>query len=123
MILSSPITVAIVDDDERLCRSMGRMLRAAGIRSEAYHSAEAFLEDEAHPVFQCLMLDVHLGGLSGLELQQQLVAAGERTPVIILTAQDEPGVRDRALAAGCAAYFTKNAPGSEVVEAIRRSAA
>ena len=123
MILSSPLTVAIVDDDERLCRSLGRMLRAAGIRSEAYHSAEAFLGDEAQSVFHCLVLDVHLGGLSGLELQQQLAAAGGKTPVIFITSHDEPATRQQALAAGCAAYFSKSTSGSEVVEAIRRAAA
>ena len=117
------LSVAIVDDDESLCRSLGRFLRASGIRSVAYPSAEAFLDDAGHPVFQCLVLDVKLGGPSGIELQQRLLAAGETTPVIFITAHDEPGTREQAVAAGCAAYFSKTASGSDVVAAIRRAAA
>ena len=120
---SCVLFVAIVDDDERLCRSLGRLLRAAGIQSQAYHSAEAFLGDAGHPDFHCLVLDVYLGGLSGIELQQQLTAAGETTPVIFLTSHDEPGTREQALNSGCAAYFSKAVSGSEIVKAIRRAAA
>jgi FixJ family two-component response regulator len=121
--LLPPLLVAIVDDDERLCRSLGRMLRAAGILSAAYPSAEAFLGDLDHPAFHCLVLDVHLGGLSGIELQQQLAAAGGRTPVVFITSHDEPGTREQAFATGCAAFLNKSTSGSDVVAAIRRAAA
>ena len=67
--------------------------------------------------------EVELGALSGIELQRQLTAAGGRTPVIFITSQDAPATREQALAAGCAAYFSKATAGTEVVEAIRRAAA
>lgn len=119
---SAPIHVAIVDDDESICRSLGRLLRAAGIRSSIYSSAESFLGDGDHPPFDCLVLDVQLGGMSGIELQRRLADADEKTPVIFITAHDDPAAREEALATGCAAYFRKTDNGSEVLDAIRRHA-
>lgn len=115
------ISVALIDDDESVCRSLGRLLRAAGMRSVAYSSAEAFLADEHRPRLDCLVLDVQLEGISGLELRARLAAAGDRTPVIFITAHDEPGTREQALASGCAAYFRKTDPGADVLAAIRRA--
>ncbi len=72
--------VAVVDDDENFCRSLGRLLRAAGMQPITYASAEAFLADTKHPLFDCLVLDVHLGEMSGIELGQRLVAEGRACP-------------------------------------------
>src|SRR4051812_40070977 len=102
---SAPIYVAVVDDDENLCRSFGRLLRAAGIQPITYASAEAFLADAKHPQFDCLVLDVQLGGMSGLELSRRLTAEGGQTPIIFITAHDDPDGRAEAEAAGGAAYF------------------
>jgi len=113
------MNVAIVDDDESLCRSLGRLLRASGIQPITYPSAEAFLADTHHPKFDCLVFDIQLGGMSGLELYQKLEADGQHPPVIFITAHDDPAVREEALAAGCAAYFRKNDSGADVIEAIR----
>ena len=118
-----PIYVAVVDDDESLCRSLGRLLRAGGIQPVTYLSAEAFLADTKHPQFDCLVLDVQLGGMSGIELSRRLAAVGGRTPFIFITAFDTPETREEALAAGCAAFFCKNDSGAEVLETIRRLAA
>ena len=115
--------VAIVDDDESLCRSLGRLLRASGMQPIAYLSAEAFLADTKRPSFDCLVLDVKLGGLSGIELAERLVAEGGRVPFIFITAHDDPESRGRAEIAGCAAYFRKTDPGADIVDTIRRLAA
>ena|ERR1700751_1110755 len=114
--------VAIVDDDGSVCQSFARLLRAAGIQPVTYSSAESFLADTKHPQFSCLVLDIQLGGMSGLELAQQLAAAGERTPFIFITAHDDPEAQSAAEALGCAAYFRKTDSGKEVLEAIRRVA-
>jgi len=114
--------VAVVDDDENICRSFGRLLRAAGIQPVTYDSAESFLADTKHPQFGCLVLDIQLGGISGIELAQQLTAAGECTPIIFITAHDDPKARSAAKALGCAAYFRKTDSGKEVLETIRRVA-
>jgi FixJ family two-component response regulator len=113
--------VAVVDDDESLCRSFGRLLRIAGFQPVTYTSAEAFLEDTKRPQFDCLVLDIQLGGMSGLELSRRLTVARDVTPFIFITAHDEPEVRSQALATGCAGYFRKNDPGEQVLEAIKKA--
>ena len=118
---TTPI-VAVVDDDENLCRSLGRLLRATGIQPITYASAEAFLADTKHPQFDCLVLDIQLGGMSGIELAQELLAKGAHIPLIYLTAHDDPEVRAKAESVGCAAYFRKTDSGTELLEAIRKVA-
>ncbi len=111
--------VAVVDDDESLCRSLGRLLRASGIQSVTYPSAEDFLADTKRPRFDCLVFDIQLGGMSGIELHRQLNLSGSTIPVIYITAHDEPATREEAQVAGCAAYFRKTEPGQIVLDAIR----
>ena len=115
------IYVAVVDDDESLCRSFCRLLRTAGLQAIAYPSAEAFLEDSKRPRFDCLVLDIQLEGMSGLELSQRLVAVRDVTPIIFLTAHDEPEMRSKALATRCAGFFRKNDSGQLVIDAIQRA--
>jgi FixJ family two-component response regulator len=122
MSTTTPIYVAVVDDDESLCRSFARLLRAAGFQPITYASAEAFLADTKHPRFDCLVLDIQLGDMSGIELSRHLTAEGGRTPVIFITAHDNRNGRAEAEAAGGAAYFRKSDSGADVVEAIRRLA-
>jgi FixJ family two-component response regulator len=114
--------VAVVDDDEGVCNSFGRLLRAAGLQPIMYSSAEAFLADTKQPRFDCLVLDVQLGGMSGIELAQRLKADGGSPPFIFITAHDDSAARGEAEAAGCAAYFQKTESGAQVLEAIRRAA-
>lgn len=114
--------VAVVDDDESLCRSLARLLRAAGIQPITYASAEAFLADTKQPTFDCLLLDIRLGGMSGLELAQRLAASGSGTPVIFITAQDEPEIRSQALQTGCVAYLRKTDSAETLLAAIRKAA-
>lgn len=114
--------VAVVDDDAELLKSFARLLRAAGMRPVTYASAEALLADTMHPRFDCLVLDVQLPGMSGHELQEHLNALGWATPVVFITAFDDPRSRQRALAAGCAGYFAKSDAGREVLAAIHAAA-
>ena len=118
---SSNMYVAVVDDDESLCRSLARLLRASGIQSFTYLSAEAFLDDTQRREFDCLVLDVQLGGISGIELTERLAASGSTTPVIFLTAHDEPDVREPALRTPCVAYLRKTDPAEVVLAAIRQA--
>lgn len=120
---ATPIYVAVVDDDESLCRSFSRLLRAGGLQPITYASAEAFLADKKHPQFDCLVFDIQLGGMSGIELAQRLLAEGGHTPFIYITAHDDAETRAEAEAAGCTAYFRKSDPGAAVLDAIRRAAA
>jgi FixJ family two-component response regulator len=113
--------VAIVDDDESICRSFGRLLRTAGFQPIVYPSAEAFLDDNRRPIFDCLLLDLQLAGISGLELSRRLAAVNDTTPVIFITAQDEPEESAAAKASGCAGFFHKTAPGSTIIQAIAQA--
>ena len=118
---TSPTYVAVVDDDESVCRSFARLLRASGIQPVTYSSAEAFLADTKRPQFDCMVFDVQLGGMSGIELARAIAASAVRpAPVIYITAHDDPETRANAEASGCAAYFRKNESGADVLEAIRR---
>jgi FixJ family two-component response regulator len=100
---------------------MSRLLRAAHFQPIAYLSAEAFLADTKHPKFDCLLLDIQLEGMSGLELSQRLAAVKDTTPVVLITAHDDPGVRAQAEASGCAGYFRKTDPGELILEAITKA--
>ena len=97
---------------------MARLLRASGFRPVTYLSAEAFLDDAEHSRFDCLILDVQLGGISGIELQEQLVASGSTTPVIFLTAHEEAEVRERAIRTGCISFLYKRDSGETVIRAL-----
>ena len=119
---TEPLYVAVVDDDENFRRSLGRLLRAAGMQPITYASAEAFLADTKRPLFDCLLLDVHLGEMSGIELGQRLLAEGRNAPFICITAHEDPETRALAEAAGCAAFFRKTDSGAAVLDAIRRVA-
>ena len=112
--------VAVVDDDESVCRSFSRLLRIAGFQPVTYLSAEDFLEDSKRPRFDCLVLDIQLDGISGLELGHRLLAVNDRTPVVFITAHDDPAVREEVEASGCAGYFSKNDPGARILDLIKR---
>lgn len=116
-----PNYVAVVDDDASVCRSFSRLLRTAGFQPVTYPSAEAFLDDIKRPHFDCLVLDIHLEGISGIELGRRLAAVNDHTPVVFITAHDDPAVQAEAEALGCAGYFRKTEPGAVVLEAIRRA--
>jgi FixJ family two-component response regulator len=118
MAVLGDVSVAVIDDDESFCRSVRRWLRAATFRSAIYHSAEEFLADADNRRFGCLLVDIQLGGMSGLEMHRKLIASGNRTPVIFITAYDDPSAVVEALELGCAAFFRKTVDGAELLQAI-----
>jgi FixJ family two-component response regulator len=117
------IYVAIIDDDASACSALSRLLRTVGFQPITFPSAEAFLSDPMRPLFTCLLVDIQLAGMSGLELHRLLNAQGSRTPVIFVTAHDEPALRSEAIQNGCAAFLRKSDPGSMIIDALRRIAA
>jgi FixJ family two-component response regulator len=99
-----------VDDDESVCRAIKRLVRSLGMEAEAFTSGRDFIElIDAMPSFQpdCLVLDVQMPGMNGLDVQEQLVSRGSRLPIVFITAHDEIGVRERALSAGALAFLRK----------------
>ena len=119
--MSAPPTYVAVVDDDRTSACRSRACSRNGDQPITYGSAEAFLADTKRPKFDCMVFDVQLGGMSGIELPNPLAAAGGRpTTVIYITAHDDPETRASAEASGCAAYFRKNESGAKVLETIRR---
>ena len=123
MSATAPLPVAIIDDDASLCRSLGRLLRLAGFRPLTFASAEDFLHADGRAALRCLLIDIQLGGISGIALHRLLLAAGDRTPVIFITAQEEPAMRSEALRAGCAGFFRKTDDGRLIIAALRTATA
>jgi FixJ family two-component response regulator len=111
-------SIVVVEDDAGMSKAIERLLRAAGFQSVSFASAEELLQTEAAESAVCLVLDIHLPGLSGLELRRILVASGRAKPIIFITGQDEPSLRDEAQRLGCA-YFRKPFEGKALLEAIR----
>lgn len=115
------IKVAVLDDDESYACALERLFRAAGFEVRTYSSAEAFLAAPPRPRPDCLVLDVHLGGMSGLDLQRQLRTAGDVAPIIFVTADDSTGVREKAEQAACSAYFVKPVERERIIQAIKKA--
>jgi FixJ family two-component response regulator len=111
--------VGVVDDDESVRRSLARLLRAAGMQPTTYGSAEEFRAQAPRQRFDCLVLDVQLPGMSGIDLRNRLAAEGVATPVIFVTGHDDPGLRARAVAGPCLGYFLKTEAGRAILDAIR----
>ena len=113
--------VCVIDDDDSLLRALRRLLDATGFRVETFSSAEQFLESDHRGRADCLVLDVHLGGLSGLELQERLARSGVNTPVVIITAHDDASTRERARRAGAVEYLRKPFDDDSLIDAIHKA--
>jgi len=114
-------SIVVVDDDEEMRHALARLLTAAGFPTASFASAEALLEAGAAESADCLILDVHLPGLSGLDLRQVLQARGLEKPVVFITAYDDRESRTRALAAGALGYFSKPFAGRSLLAVLARA--
>jgi FixJ family two-component response regulator len=110
--------VLVVEDDEGMREAIETLLDAAGIESAAYASAEALLAAGAVEDALCVISDIKLPAMSGLELLSELRARSAQPPVIVITAHDAPGVRDNAVRHGAAAYLAKPFLGTALLAAI-----
>lgn len=99
--------IAIVDDDEGVRRALRRMILSLAHAPITFASGEAFLDGLAGASPDCVILDLHLPALRGIDVLERLRADGSTLPVIIVTGLDQPGMRERCLDAGAAAYLTK----------------
>ena len=116
-------TIFLVDDDPTVCEALRDLLESAGFDVKQFDSAERFLADWAPEMAGCLLLDVRLPGLSGLELQMKLAEANRSIPIIIMTAHgDVPMVR-KALKAGAIDFLSKPFQGDELLRAVEQALA
>jgi FixJ family two-component response regulator len=115
--------IAIVDDDPSMLRGVERLLTAHGFDTEVFSSAEAYLDRRAGREPACLVLDIQLGGMSGIELRRRLTALGCGIPVVFMTAFDDEATHKDAIDAGCIAYLHKPFLGHILIGALERAAA
>jgi FixJ family two-component response regulator len=115
--------VFVVDDDASMLRSVARLLRQLGYASLLFPSAEAFANHDDFDRAVCVLLDINLGDVSGIELRHRLKAANISVPVIYMTGNDNPAVREAALQSGCLAYLTKPVSAASLAEKLRRASA
>jgi FixJ family two-component response regulator len=100
-------SVAIVDDEEGIRKALGRLLRAAGLEAYGYANGQEFLTAAAERRPDCVVLDLHMPGMSGLQVLRKLKTAGLLLPVVVITAHDEPETRQQCLSTGARAYLRK----------------
>jgi FixJ family two-component response regulator len=111
--------VLIVDDDDMVRHCLVRFIQARGYRVEAYSSAEEFLVAGAGSNAACLLLDAMLPGMNGLELQRRLGDRDRCIPIIFMSAQDEPSIREKALRGGALAFLLKPFNDVALLNAVR----
>ncbi len=107
----------------RLLKGVARLLALNGIEARTFASAEALLESGSAQTAGCLLLDIHLGGISGIELQRRLAVSGSKCPVIFMTANDDEATRKEAPDAGCIAYLRKPFTQQSLLYAINKAVA
>ncbi len=112
-------TVFVVDDDPAVRKALGRLLHAEGLNVETYPSAESFLETLTPATLGCLILDLAMPGLSGLELQQALTERNISLPIIFLTGRGDIPSSVRAMKRGAVDFLTKPVEGQDLIAAIR----
>lgn len=114
--------ITVVDDDRSVCKSLRRLLSAAGFEAVTFASARDFLDGGGlTPAPECLILDIHLGGMNGFELYEHLLAAGSTVPVIFITAHDDIPTRERARQIGSSGYLPKPFEQHALLGAIYRA--
>jgi FixJ family two-component response regulator len=114
--------IAVIDDEPSVLRSLRRLLTSHHFKTEVFSSGEAFLARPEADDVACIVVDIHLGGMSGIEVRRRLAARGSTVPVIFMTALDSSAVRREAIEAGCAAFLPKPLSGHELVGAIQQAA-
>jgi FixJ family two-component response regulator len=104
---AQPTVMIVVDDDPGFLKSVARLLSVNGFDVRTFVSAEALLDSDFARTATCMLLDIDLGGISGIELRRRLAAAGSNCPVIFMTAIDDDATRKEAMEVGCIAYLKK----------------
>ncbi len=110
--------VAIVDDDEAVCKALGRLLRSAGLAVLCCASGEEFLRSLAEREPDCVILDIDMPGMTGFGVQAHLAEQHRAVPVVFLTAADDPADRQAALRGGAVAYLVKPCGDEALLAAI-----
>jgi FixJ family two-component response regulator len=118
--LSKAPLIAIVEDDEFFRQSMRRLMRSLGYTTEAFASAADFLASRLDET-ACLIADIHMPGMTGIELYARLIEAGHEIPTILVTAYPDEAIRARALKDGIACYLLKPFDDNDLMDCVRKA--
>jgi len=110
--------ISVVDDDDAVRSSLENLIRSVGWRAQSFCSGEAFLKSTQARETSCLILDMRMPGMSGLELQRQMLLADSHLPIIFVTAHENDALRTQALEAGAVAFLHKPFYEEELLNAI-----
>jgi FixJ family two-component response regulator len=119
ILVESRMLIFVVDDDPSVRKALKRLLSSAGFKVETFGSAEELLTSGRHDLPDVFVIDVRMPGLSGFDLQRELLAAGSRAPVIFITAYEDAQGRAAAIAAGASAFLQKPFNDETLLGAIR----
>jgi FixJ family two-component response regulator len=114
-----PDTVVVVDDDSSIREALGSLVRSIGLRAKLFTSAQEFLESPRPESTSCVVLDVRLPGLSGLDCQRQLLEAGLSIPIIFITGHGDIPMSVRAMKAGAIEFLTKPFRDQDLIDAVQ----
>jgi len=117
-LIPDPAHITVVDDDQSVRESLQGLLKSMGFAVKTFDSSEAFLESDSLPVTQCLILDVRMPGMSGLDLQRELAASARQIPIVFVTAHYDANLRSRVLAEGALACLRKPFAEQELLSAV-----
>lgn len=118
--MSPSLIIGIVDDDPDMRGSLDSLLRSVGMAARCFPCAEDLLTDDAHDQLACIVTDLHMPGMSGLELQTEMTRRGWRQPVIVMTAHPTDAARAQAIEAGAAAFVAKPVDPDRLIDALER---
>ena len=113
--------IAVIDDDASVRRALRRLLQSAGFTVETFATASEFLDADYWAQTACLVLDIHLPGMSGFELAEYLAVSGVPIPIVFITALDDVSTRERVNRAGAVGYLRKPFDQDTLIEAISRA--
>ena len=113
--------ISVIDDDDSMRRAIVALARSAGYEARGFASAEEFLRCGTVESFACVVTDIHMPGMSGIELKQHLAASQCAVPVIMITARQEPGLEERALASGAACFLQKPFDAAALISCLERA--
>jgi FixJ family two-component response regulator len=114
-----PSNIYIVDDDESVCRALKTLLMTYDFNVRTFNSAQNFFDTVAHDDPGCLLLDIHMPGLDGWEVQKKVLASGSKRPIIFISAEKQDNAADRALQVGALGFLQKPVNGQTLVDLIK----
>ena len=113
-----PANIYIVDDDDSVCRALKTLLMTYDFAVQTFNSAQSFFDTISHDDPGCLLLDIHMPGLDGWEVQKRILSSGSKRPIIFISAEKPENTADRALQVGAVGFLQKPVNGQTLVDLI-----